>query len=401
MSNIFYQNNHQQANQIYNIIDEEKNLIQKKVRNRNNPNTNNFQLFNNKVNSSYSYNFKKNLNYKQNNQLTNDELRNIIKEEFESLYRPYHSEIDNNFNMIKGEINKIYPLNNGDIIRDIIKESITDIYRKKEELKIISNLYSFNENENVEQKKNVVLKKFDLANLDADKLRQVCDSYGQFLKNYLKLSKILTTSIRELNYKIDKIKQYESNNVISLNSLESQFQHLKNKVERLSIDKINNNSNGFIIKKENILLIQKDIEEIKQEIYMNKNSIKEEKMKREENFYRIQNIENEIKEENNKRKEEKIQNMQEEYRIKSNEEKIKKIEEDLIKINEEKIQKFNQDLMKINEKIKFQKEFEENLKNDGIIKISEEKFGKIEGEISKIYEILSTIEENNKEENIK
>ena len=527
MSNVFYPSNNLQTRQIYNLIENiENKMIQKSARinNKRYQSTNNIQPFSKEINPSYSYNLISNQKNMQNSQLTNYELRKIIKEEFESLYRPYHSEIENNFNRLRGEINNIYQLNNDDRIKDIkndkydieialkeikktlfnyvsfneynkklneleekinfknskndnfiinkmnnlneeieqikskfneinnrlnnnynfnefnqnnnniqlndlklkdlinknsflqkdlenlkeemdkfknkvnssiidknkilnelefkcnslnvyenkhniinndlkrIKESIKDINRTNEEIKNsinFNNTYnlrnnnSYNANENVEQKINYILQKLDLTSLDTNKFRQVCDGYEKLLNNYINISKIvahINTAIKELNTKIQNMKPNENNNTISLNSdiktdillvnrknefLERQFQYLQDKVERLSIDamKINNSSNDFIFKKENILLMQKDIEKIKQEIYMNNKSVEEEKIKIEKNIDRIQKIENDLKEgkikgEQNIERIEKIESELKEENNKKNEEKVYKIQEE-------------------------------------------------------------------------
>ncbi len=536
MSKNIYQNSNPKANQIFNLIGNlENSLSQRNGRysnyqinnnfssrnnNKSNKNLNNIQNIsnNNEIKPFFTYNSNHD-QLKFNNQITNYELRKIIKEEFESLYRPYHKEISNNFDRIRGEINNIFGLNKGvqlnesynnkyefenslneikknlydyvsfkeynkkineleekinfnnkkydnvlnnqinninnineetqdfknkfkeikDILanyekekimqnnentklneiklKDIMnknvflqndftnlkdeinkfknevaisindknriinelelkynsiniydnkfnkinndlnrmKENMKNLSRANEELKImntsnISNLnnYKYNMIDNdVENKIHIILKKLNLTELDINRLNQVSHSYEDLLKNYVKLSKIIThlnSAIIDLNNKIVNINQnnnnYNSNN-ININSelkadillinkrtenLERCLYYCQNRVENLSIDamKLNNNNNEINLKKEQILLMKKDIEKIKSEISNYNITIEKENLEREQYINRIKKIETQLIEENKKKNEINNYLVQLENNINSKDEKIKK-----------------------------------------------------------------------------
>ena len=126
MENSLFQNNESISNHLFNKIDniEEKsnngyklNLNNNNYSSRNSINKTKNQsnisnlAYTQEVNPSFSYKLN-NDQIKYNNQITNYELRKLIKEEFDSLYSPYHIEINNNFDRLRREVNNIYDLNN-------------------------------------------------------------------------------------------------------------------------------------------------------------------------------------------------------------------------------------------------------------------------------------------------
>jgi hypothetical protein len=126
MENSLFQNNESISNHLFNKIrnieDKRHNGYKLNLSNNNYSSRNSINKTNNQssisnlaytqeINPSFSYKLN-NDQIKYNNQITNYELRKLIKKEFDSLYSPYHIEINNNFDRLRREINNIYDLNN-------------------------------------------------------------------------------------------------------------------------------------------------------------------------------------------------------------------------------------------------------------------------------------------------
>ena len=263
MSKTFYHKNNQQTSQIYDLIDNiggklsqrnsQVNLFQNKnfMISRNNNqryfdinNINNNPNFYQVNTSSNTYDLKDNQINTPVNQLTNYELRKIIKEEFESLYKPYHIAINNDFKKLRGEIINFNELN------------------------------IFDKSNNFKNDKNEI-------NFALNQIKNTLYDYVS-LKEYNK-------KINELEEKINNnnSQKYQNYLIEQINNLNEEFQYIKNKFKEI-YKKINNNPIGdFNQNDDNIKIneiklndiinknsfLQKDIENCKQELNSIKNKI--------------------------------------------------------------------------------------------------------------------------------
>ena len=357
-----------------------------------------------------------------------------MKEDMDSLQSKIRS-IDNNKKLYEIE-SKIDSLTNYEnkynkINNDLnkVKESVKSLNKANEEIKNsnylqnynINNNNNFSINDNYENKIYKILDKLNLRNLDINKFNELCKGYEIIKNNYLKISKVLSSQNTII---IDLAKKFKNNNnyilkddnnintstdiktdIILLNKknefFDRQIQYLQSQLERLSIDvmKVNNNNNDNNVKKESILLIQKEIEKMKMGNVEYNNSIEKEKRKREENTDRINKIESELKEEKKLKIEEKINMGLELNRIKFNEEKIKKLEEEITKISEEKFKQLKDEILaKVNEDKIFRLEFDKinknkNEENEKAIKSYEGQIYQLKEEVIKIGEDFRKFEE--------
>ena len=263
-----YQNNNQQISQINSLIDNlETKLSQKRnkanqvlqtnqiaktnnIDNRKYSNNNNYYGQKSSLLSSkdtypsynnYILNNKSNL---QINQLTNYELRLIIKEEFDSLFRPYQKEINNNLSRIKEEINNIYELNNDNRFTDIKKDKYDIDIALKEIKKNLYDYVSFNE---YNKKINELEGKINMKN-------------NQNNDNYLKQE---IYNIKEENEEI-----------------KNQYNDIKNKLKKIEMNELKQSDDNMQlneIKLKDIMnknsLFQKDFESLKEQINIFKDKL--------------------------------------------------------------------------------------------------------------------------------
>lgn len=309
---------------------------------------------------------------------------------------------NNSMNELK---NKYDSLNNFDIKYNQVNTDIAKLKVNIQKLNgIISELNNrnsnyennfnnnMNSNINYESRIQDTLKKLGL---EKDKVTIVFQNYEQLLKNYIKLSKIVeyqNNLLNDLNLKFKNLNQ--KNEVVDNNDnekydlLDRQIQYMKNQLERISIDLMNNNKNDndYKIKKENILLLQKDIENIKKDIGEINRLIENEQTKKDEENEKINKLLSEIKEENKKKIEESANKVEEENRLTSIEEKIKKLEEEIVKLKEEISKELDEKIVKLNEE---KTTYANNIDNENMLK-------QIEIEVKRIDEDLRKFEEEKK-----
>ena len=259
-------------------------------------------------NRKYNYlnNFSNNIlpnSYEQRNQslnnLSNYDLRKIIKEEFESQITPYKKQIFS----LENEINNIYNNSNKDSIEGLIKD-------------IKLSLYNFVDRKYFNQKIEEMNSRIDV--------------------NGNNLSKNQNVVINNIISEINKIKLEINNIKINNNSINNSNRHSIpfNKIEKEPIDSITNNLNEIKLKDINdkTSFLKTDIENLKEEINSFKNSCQSSIIGNKKNFSEL-----ELKFENLKTdsSSDKLNLIKDVNKIKAD---IKKIKDDLngLKITNEK-----------------------------------------------------------------
>ena len=256
--------------------------------------------------NNYINNFSNNIlpnSYEQRNQslnnLSNYDLRKIIKEEFESQITPYKKQIFS----LENEINNIYNNSNKDSIEGLIKD-------------IKLSLYNFVDRKYFNQKIEEMNSRIDV--------------------NGNNLSKNQNVVINNIIGEINKIKLEINNIKINNNSINNSNRHSIpfNKIEKEPIDSITNNLNEIKLKDINdkTSFLKTDIENLKEEINSFKNSCQSSIIGNKKNFSEL-----ELKFENLKTDSsyDKLNLIKDVNKIKAD---IKKIKDDLngLKITNEK-----------------------------------------------------------------
>ena len=256
--------------------------------------------------NNYINNFSNNIlrnSYEQRNQslnnLSNYDLRKIIKEEFESQITPYKKQIFS----LENEINNIYNNSNKDSIEGLIKD-------------IKLSLYNFVDRKYFNQKIEEMNSRIDV--------------------NGNNLSKNQNVVINNIIGEINKIKLEINNIKINNNSINNSNRHSIpfNKIEKEPIDSITNNLNEIKLKDINdkTSFLKTDIENLKEEINSFKNSCQSSIIVNKKNFSEL-----ELKFENLKTdsSSDKLNLIKDVNKIKAD---IKKIKDDLngLKITNEK-----------------------------------------------------------------
>ena len=261
MSKTFYQSNNPQTNQIYDLIDNiggklsQKNSQINLIQNKNNMTSrNNNQRYiniNNRNNSynpnifqdnfsSYTYNLKNSQSNTPINQLTNYELRKIIKEEFESLYKPYHMAINNDFKKLRSEIINFNELNNFDKSNNLIndkneinfalnqiKNNLYDYVSYKEYNKKINELEERINNNNSQKYQNYLNEQINNIN------DEIQDIKNKFKEIYNKANNNI---IKDFNQNNDntKLNEIKLNDIINKNSfLEKDIENFKQEISSI------------------------------------------------------------------------------------------------------------------------------------------------------------------------
>ena len=379
------------------------------------------------INPFYTYELNNNNNQiRYNIQMTNDNLRKIIKEEFESLFRSYHIDINKKINTIKGEINDIN-LNNTEEFYNLnvyktevgtelneIKNNLHDYEKFKE--------YNFNIISELEKKVNFQNKKYEnqIININREihgiknKVKEIsCGSTGS-TKNESK-------NIMKSNDNI-KLNEFKLEEIINKNQyLQKDFDNLKEEVNMLKKTVISsvNNKNKKLDELENknnnnpIKIDQNKNNQIKVNNYLNEKKENQKKINKENNVLKRNNntsIYNQKS--NNNRVCPDVENIMQDA-IK----KLKLNELDVNKINQicENYEKFMQNFIQLSNNYSYinsaivdlnkkivNKNQNDNSKNnnekENLIKINEEKLFKIEEKIS---EINQNFEETKKEVKLK
>ena len=352
---------------------------------------------------------RKNADYIKNNENSkileyNNNSLNELRDKYNSL-----SNFDIKYNKINSDVSKL---------KDNLQKLNKMIGDLNNRISDYENNFNFNKNMNMninyESKIQEVLKNLGL---EKDKIALVFQKYEQILKNYIKISKIVeyqNNSLNDLTLKFNILNQNKEKNEILNNNknydlLDRQVQYMQNQLERISIDLMNRNKNDdeYKFKKENILLFQKDIENMKKDIgeisrlkdienikidienikkdigeisrlkdienikkdigEINR-LIENEQTKKDEEKERINKILNELKEENKDKIEEenKIKSIEDNHNmLKQIEKEVKRIDEDFKKFEAEKKKKIEE------EKIK-------RIEDENRLKINEEKIKKLE-----------------------
>ena len=323
----------------------------------------------------------------------NNNSLNELRDKYNSL-----SNFDIKYNKISSDVSKL---------KDNLQKLNKTIGDLNNRISDYENNFNFNKNMNMninyESKIQDVLKNLGL---EKDKIALVFQKYEQILKIYIKISKIVeyqNNSLNDLNLKFNILNQNKEKNELMYNNknydlLDRQVQYMQNQLERISIDLMNKNKNDdeYKFKKENILLLQKDIENIKKDIENIKKDIGEisrlkdinnikkdigeinrlienEQTKKDEEKERINKILNELKEENKNKigEENKIKSIEDNHNmLKQIEKEVKRIDEDFKKFEAEKKKKIEE------EKIK-------RIEDENRLKINEEKIKKLEEIIEK------------------
>ena len=352
------------------------------------------------------------------------EEKEIEPEEIIDLKNEEYKNNENNseINEYEDELNNIDPDN---IIpndeEDLNQIEIENELNEKEELNNENN--NNNINQNIEEENNVNSMNFSQLNLIKSHLKLICDKIEEGLNNYHKSKEISkdkndtsfqnsfsNIEIKPLTKEINNYKQQSENiqyelehvyNIQKVNELESELQKKKNFCEKLKKDNltlrrvIKDQSKGideYISKFDN----SKEIDEIKEQLKIEKGELK---IKKDENKI----IENKIKNQNSKidvlEKKSKLIKENIEYCKKKQMKDLKKnqIEEEKDeKIDENDIEKLIEEKNKLSEENSIKEKLYKNEIKNQQIKIKE-----MRSQISKISNILKSIEQMKKKEELK
>ena len=209
MSKYNNQKNSQIKNKMYDIINNIEGKLSENNRIISGKTARNSFYDNYKYPNNYSTSTLFNKNDNNINQLTNYELRKIIKEEFDSLYKPYNIEINDNFSRIRAELNNIYELNNeyklqnnmndknymDNILKEIKKSlknftdylSINDFNKKIKELEEKININNFGNNSNNNNNNNYPNKgEIKSMSIDIQDIKNKYNDINTKFNNYIK-----------------------------------------------------------------------------------------------------------------------------------------------------------------------------------------------------------------------
>ena len=351
------------------------------------------------------------------------EEKEIEPEEIIDLKNEEYKNNENNseINEYEDELNNIDPDN---IIpndeEDLNQIEIENELNEKEELNNENN--NNNINQNIEEENNVNSMNFSQLNLIKSHLKLICDKIEEGLNNYHKSKEISkdkndtsfqnsfsNIEIKPLTKEINNYKQQSENiqyelehvyNIQKVNELESELQKKKNFCEKLKKDNltlrrvIKDQSKGideYISKFDN----SKEIDEIKEQLKIEKGELK---IKKDENKI----IENKIKNQNSKidvleKKSKLIKENIEYCKKKQMKDKKNQIEEEKDeKIDENDIEKLIEEKKKLSEENSIkEKQYKSEIKNQQI------KIKEMRSQISKISNILKSIEQMKKKEELK
>ena len=351
------------------------------------------------------------------------EEKEIEPEEIIDLKNEEYKNNENNseINEYEDELNNIDPDN---IIpndeEDLNQIEIENELNEKEELNNENN--NNNINQNIEEENNVNSMNFSQLNLIKSHLKLICDKIEEGLNNYHKSKEIIkdrndtsfqnsfsNIEIKPLTKEINNYKQQSENiqyeleyvyNIQKVNELESELQKKKNFCQRLKKDNltlkrvVKEQSKGideYISKFDN----SKEIDEIKEQLKIEKGELK---IKKDENKI----IENKIKNQNSKidvleKKSKLIKENIEYCKKKQMKDKKNQIEEEKDeKIDENDIEKLIEEKNKLSEENSIKEKLYKNEIKNQQIKIKE-----MRSQISKISNILKSIEQMKKKEELK
>ena len=351
------------------------------------------------------------------------EEKEIEPEEIIDLKNEEYKNNENNseINEYEDELNNIDPDN---IIpndeEDLNQIEIENELNEKEELNNENN--NNNINQNIEEENNVNSMNFSQLNLIKSHLKLICDKIEEGLNNYHKSKEISkdkndtsfqnsfsNIEIKPLTKEINNYKQQSENiqyelehvyNIQKVNELESELQKKKNFCEKLKKDNltlkrvVKEQSKGideYISKFDN----SKEIDEIKEQLKIEKGELK---IKKDENKI----IENKIKNQNSKidvleKKSKLIKENIEYCKKKQMKDKKNQIEEEKDeKIDENDIEKLIEEKNKLSEENSIKEKLYKNEIKNQQIKIKE-----MRSQISKISNILKSIEQMKKKEELK
>ena len=362
-----------------------------------------------------------------------------LKEEINSLKTFFNSSIMEKNKMIDELDLKIENFKNEDssvklnLYKDVnkIKEEIKKIRNEFNEIKIDNEDIRMNNiNQNIDIKIYEILNKHNLkrlSNLDIDKFNMITETYDQLAKNYLIIAQkvknqndsvnSLLTKLNlissELKAKKNLINQDGNNDLIKnkYDYLERQLQFLYNRIEQIALDSMNiKESNiNYEKRKEELLLMKKEINELNKQIEKYIIINEENDKRRDEINLRIDEIKNELKEEKNINMENKMNILQNQTVIKSDKEKLNAIEDKnnilekiIIKLDGEKIKNLENQIINMDKNLsqhiteekkldEIKNEISENNKRNNDEKIND-RFKEIENKIKNIKDEINNLD---------
>ena len=362
-----------------------------------------------------------------------------LKEEINSLKIFFNSSIMEKNKMIDELDLKFENFKNDDsstklnLYKDVnkVKEEIKKIRNEFNEIKIDNEDIRMNNiNQNIDIKIYEILEKLNLkrlSNLDIDKFNMITETYDQLAKNYLIIAQkvknqndsvnSLLTKLNlissELKAKKNLINQDGNNDLIKnkYDYLERQLQFLYNRIEQIALDSMNiKESNiNYEKRKEELLLMKKEINELNKQIEKYIIINEENDKRRDEINLRIDEIKNELKEEKNINMENKMNILQNQTVIKSDKEKLNAIEDKnnilekiIIKLDGEKIKNLENQIINMDKNLsqhiteekkldEIKNEISENNKRNNDEKIND-RFKEIENKIKNIKDEINNFD---------
>ena len=362
-----------------------------------------------------------------------------LKEEINSLKIFFNSSIMEKNKMIDELDLKFENFKNDDsstklnLYKDVnkVKEEIKKIRNEFNEIKIDNEDIRMNNiNQNIDIKIYEILEKHNLkrlSNLDIDKFNMITETYDQLAKNYLIIAqkvKNQNDSVNSLLTKLNLIsselkvkknlRNQDGNNDLIKNKydyLERQLQFLYNRTEQIALDSMNiKESNiNYEKRKEELLLMKKEINELNKQIEKYIIINEENDKRRDEINLRIDEIKNELKEEKNINMENKMNILQNQTVIKSDKEKLNAIEDKnnmlekiIIKLDGEKIKNLENQIINMDKNLsqhiteekkldEIKNEISENNKRNNDEKIND-RFKEIENKIKNIKDEINNFD---------
>ena len=362
-----------------------------------------------------------------------------LKEEINSLKIFFNSSIMEKNKMIDELDLKFENFKNDDsstklnLYKDVnkVKEEIKKIRNEFNEIKIDNEDIRMNNiNQNIDIKIYEILEKLNLkrlSNLDIDKFNMITETYDQLAKNYLIIAqkvKNQNDSVNSLLTKLNLIsselkvkknlRNQDGNNDLIKNKydyLERQLQFLYNRTEQIALDSMNiKESNiNYEKRKEELLLMKKEINELNKQIEKYIIINEENDKRRDEINLRIDEIKNELKEEKNINMENKMNILQNQTIIKSDKEKLNAIEDKnnmlekiIIKLDGEKIKNLENQIINMDKNLsqhiteekkldEIKNEISENNKRNNDEKIND-RFKEIENKIKNIKDEINNFD---------
>ena len=181
-------------------------------------------------------------NLESNNQLTDYELRKIIKEEFELLYMPHKEEINNKFSKIREEIHNVYEINNEKPLIDNFISSLNEIKRNLKEY--------------VQQKINELEEKIDFKSSKNSENIMLKNEINYLNKDIQEVKNKFKEINNSVNIKLNE-KNYDNNigNETQIKNMMLQNLDLQKDFEKLreDLNNLKNEINNSILKKDKIL----------------------------------------------------------------------------------------------------------------------------------------------------